>query len=225
VNANKDKLDKWFDTLFQQHNEAGRYYHTSVHLMEMLRYWNAVVAQDLSLSPHSPIICWATLFHDAIYNPKSSTNEEDSAKLFEEFCADALAFQQTVDNTKPLAKMVSLATTMIHATKKHEIISNDTMTETEINLQKIFLDIDMSVLGKHEEAYLAYAGCIRQEYLFVEKSVYCAKRAEILTGFLENKEQIFLSDLFHKALKEQARSNLKTEIELLNQGSIPGESR
>ncbi|CAJ1965826.1 unnamed protein product [Cylindrotheca closterium] len=224
ANANKEKLDKWFDRLYQQHNESGRYYHTTVHLMEMMRYWNIVVAEDLSLSKHSPAICWATFFHDAVYDPKSSTNEEDSAKLFEEFCSDALGIQRIAsgDNDSRVAKVASLASTLILATKKHEVIPNEMMSDSENDLQKIFLDIDMSVLGKHENAYLAYAGCIRKEYSFVEKSVYCGKRAEILTGFLENKKQIFLSDLFHKTSETQARSNLKREIELLKQGSIPG---
>lgn len=226
ANGNKDKLDKWFDKLFQQHNETGRYYHTTVHLMEMMRYWNAVVAEDLSLSKHSLAICFATFFHDAVYDPKSSTNEEDSAKLFEEFCSDAMGIQQipSDDADNRVAKVASLVLTLILATKKHEVILNEALSDAEIDLQKMFLDIDMSVLGKHENAYLAYAGCIRKEYSFVETSVFCEKRAEILTGFLEEKKQIFLSDLFHKASEAQARSNLKREIELLKQGSIPGEA-
>ena len=224
ANANEEKLDKWFDRLYQQHNESGRYYHTTVHLMEMMRYWNAVVAEDLSLSKHSPAICWATFFHDSVYDPKSSTNEEDSAKLFEEFCSDAMGIQQVTngDDDNRVAKVASLVSTLILATKKHEVIPNEMMPDAEIDLQMVFLDIDMSVLGKHENAYLAYAGCIRKEHSFVEESVYCEKRAEVLTGFLENKKQIFLSDLFHKTSEAQARSNLKREIELLKQGSIPG---
>lgn len=226
ANANKDKLDKWFDRLYLQHNESGRYYHTTVHLMEMLRYWNAVVVEDLSLASHSPAICWATFFHDAVYNPKSSTNEEDSAKLFEEFCSDALAIILTTGDTSKddqVAKVARFVSTLIIATKEHKVISKETMPESEIDLQKIFLDIDMSVLGKHENAYLAYASCIRKEYSFVEEPVYCEKRAEILTGFLEETKQIFLSDLFHKTSETQARNNLKREIELLKKGSIPGE--
>ena len=189
--------------------------------MEMLRYWNAAVAQDLSLSSNSPAICLATLFHDAIYDPKSSTNEEDSDKLFKEFCSDIQSPSDDRSEGGLLAKVATLVSTMILATKKHEIIANETTPDTE-SLQKIFLDIDMSVLGKHEDAYLAYAGYVRKEYSFVEKPVYCEKRAEILTGFLENKKQIFLSDLFHKTLESRARNNLKREIGLLKQGSIPG---
>jgi predicted metal-dependent HD superfamily phosphohydrolase len=223
--TSKSKCDEWFEKIFQQHNESGRFYHTAVHLKEMLDYWALLMQQDDSLSPWSNVISWATFFHDAIYNPRSSHNERDSSQLFQQFwkeafCIDMDKARAPATDTTCLAKLVVM---LIHATEKHEITTDPTMIDTEVELQKVFLDVDMAVLGKKKEAYLAYAGLIRKEYAFVDRPVYCEKRAEILTGFLQNKKQIFLSEFFHNALEQQARKNLKDEIDLLQLGAIPGD--
>jgi predicted metal-dependent HD superfamily phosphohydrolase len=223
--TSKSKCDEWFEKIFQQYNESGRFYHTGVHLKEMLDYWALLMQQDDSLSPWSNVISWATFFHDAIYDPRSSQNEKDSAKLFQQFwkeafCIDIEKASAPDTDTTRLAKLVVM---LIHATEKHEIITDPTMTDREVELQKVFLDVDMAVIGKKKEAYLTYAGLIRKEYAFVDRPVYCEKRAKILTGFLQNKKQIFLSDFFHNALEQQARNNLKDEIDLLQRGAIPGD--
>eukprot|EP00980_Cylindrotheca_fusiformis_P022729 scaffold9646_cov133-Cylindrotheca_fusiformis.AAC.12 len=238
----KTICNKWFERLFHQHNEQGRFYHTAVHLKEILEYWSLRLdqqqqEQDESLKSHhqqwSRVITWATFFHDAVYNPQSSQNEKDSASLFEQFWKELQTSSSfcredpgtcttttTISSANADAKLVVI---LIHATEKHQILTDTAMTQGEIELQKVFLDMDMAVLGKEREAYLAYAGLIRKEFHFVNRSVYCEKRAAILTGFLQNKERIFLSDFFHHSLEAHARANLKAEIDLLQAGVIPGE--
>ena len=139
-----------------------------------------------------------------VYDPKSGTNEEDSAKLFEEFCSDC----EIDDELK--VRVVRY----ILATKQHTATEDDACAQ-------FLLDIDMAVLGKQQEAYLEYASLIRREYSFVDHDVYCAKRAEVLKGFLEN--PIFGTRVMKDAFEEQARANLMAEIESLERGVIPGE--
>jgi predicted metal-dependent HD superfamily phosphohydrolase len=226
--------DAWFDKIYQQHNEDGRFYHTSVHLKEILEYWYIIIQlsdQPPSLQPFDKgyftiIIVWATFFHDAVYNPRSTQNERESANLFKDFSKQVLGlnFDEPIiekDDIKGILGVAKLVISLIHATEKHQIITTASMTATEIELQKFFLDLDMAVLGKKKEAYLAYAGLIRKEYAFIDLSIYCEKRAEILSGFLKNQKRIFLSDLFHHHMEVQARNNLKDEIELLKRGIVP----
>ena len=103
---------------------------------------------------------------------------------------------------------------------KHHIISEEDVVDPNL---ATFLDIDMAVLGKDEAAYLHYASLIRQEYHFVEQSVYCEKRSNILSAFL-GQTHIFASPSMRNALESRARRNLQREIRLLKAGTIPGES-
>ena len=198
-----DRCWWWWDRIVSLHSAPDRRYHTLVHLYEMMGLL------DILEQSRNPIMILAVFFHDAIYNAKSSTNEEDSAKLFQEFCADV--HESSSDIEASVVRYILL-------TKSH-IVPQDS---DDCNLA-LFLDVDMAVLGKEGDAYLHYAGLIRQEYNFVERSVYCEKRAEILTSFLRE-SQIFASMPMRVALEQQARGNLRKEIELLSSGIIPGES-
>jgi predicted metal-dependent HD superfamily phosphohydrolase len=210
--------DDWFNRLYRQHNEAGRFYHTSVHLKEILEYLELLaLEQQTNLGVPTATtteIRFATFFHDAVYNPQSSRNEQDSAKLFQEFCKQAKIIPESTKNT---------VVRLILATEKHQVLlANDDDVDDE-SLQQLFLDLDMAVLGKQPEAYLAYAALIRKEYAFVPREVYCEKRAAILESFLERR-RIYLSELlFHEAFEATARRNLQSEIDLLKQGVVPGE--
>lgn len=151
------------------------------------------------------VLVLTIFFHDVIYDPKSSTNEEDSASLFEEFWNESRQ-----DNDEVKSRVVRY----ILATKQHTATNDDACAQ-------LLLDIDMAVLGKQKEAYWEYASLIRNEYSFVEHDVYCEKRAHVLKGFLQ--QPIFGTVSMKEALEEQARENLKAEIESLERGEIPGE--
>jgi predicted metal-dependent HD superfamily phosphohydrolase len=213
--------DEWFDRLYRQHNEAGRFYHTAVHLKEILEYLELLPLEqptnlDVPTAKRTELR-FATFFHDAVYNPQSSRNEQDSAKLFQEFCKQAKIIPESTKNT---------VVRLILATEKHQVLlanddGNDNMNDK--SLQQLFLDLDMAVLGKQHEAYLAYTALIRQEYAFVPREVYCEKRAAILESFLQRR-RIYLSEmLFYEAFEATARRNLQAEIDLLKQGVVPGE--
>eukprot|EP00571_Detonula_confervacea_P015427 CAMPEP_0172305842 /NCGR_PEP_ID=MMETSP1058-20130122/7056_1 /TAXON_ID=83371 /ORGANISM="Detonula confervacea, Strain CCMP 353" /LENGTH=262 /DNA_ID=CAMNT_0013017563 /DNA_START=221 /DNA_END=1009 /DNA_ORIENTATION=+ len=157
------------------------------------------------ISVNMAIITLAAFFHDVIYNPKSPTNEKDSAVLFLEFASEisnvitsSLGKDQNVNTiindkiaTQPLSsKMQTIQSDMISqieqciiATATH-ISSANQARKSNNTLIALFLDADMSILGRDADRYDRYAGSIRKEYEFVERSVYCEKRAEILESFL-----------------------------------------
>jgi predicted metal-dependent HD superfamily phosphohydrolase len=224
----------WFQKLWELHSTyTSRHYHTVVHLEEMCYYLQLVntnypilkpilnetineCSYQIKLSIKS-ILLLSIFFHDAIYDPQSSKNEEDSAELFASFARSTNLCVQHID----------LIVSYILATKNHTIersdISHtkgiDTNQQQPLDPLELFLDLDMSVLGKEPHAYQKYSALIRQEYHFVPKETYCTKRAEILEHFL--KSSIYYTPIFYIAFDERARNNLSQEIQSLRQGTIP----
>lgn len=252
-------LESWFQRIVDLHSDISRHYHTLCHLEELFDYVDFLLDQveknpiefarddifitsrgavssvtTYSFGVYKAIISLSIFFHDAIYNPKSSTNEEDSAELFQDFCK--YLFPSTDDEGNAVVQNSSvtcwygfdLVKKFILATKSHSPNDLD-ITQYEKLYLNIFLDADMSVLGKSLEAYLHYASLIRREYIHVPRNVYCEKRAEVLRSFIGNagttvrSKAIFLNETMRKALEETAVQNLKFEIEVLDRGLIPGE--
>ena len=211
----------WFQRLCQHYSESHRHYHTLMHLEEMFlyhdlltqHYYNNHGRQQHATEPMTELdqeaIVLATFFHDAVYNVHSVTNEEDSAVLFQTYVQELR--QQGVMIMEGLEPMVLQ---LILATKQHEV-----STENSTCLA-LFLDLDMSVLGKIPQAYSCYAALIRQEYCHVPHEVYCEKRAMVLENFLKQ-PQIYGTQIMLEALEQRARDNLEQEIQNLRRGIIP----
>jgi predicted metal-dependent HD superfamily phosphohydrolase len=207
-----DIMNEYFAKLWDLYTDnATRHYHTAVHIEEMLNFYSEVLTDQSISSDHlqnglittSIVIILAIFFHDAIYDGRSMTNEEDSVKLFYEF-ANKIGINTDIQNE---------VACYIIATKKHEVLQ-------ENNRISLFLDLDLAVLGKEESAYIKYASLIRKEYNFVAEEVYCAKRAEILESFLK-RQYIYGTTLMRNSFEMQARNNIQREISLLKRNVIP----
>jgi predicted metal-dependent HD superfamily phosphohydrolase len=90
LKATAAEKDAWFERIWNAYSEEGRYYHTTVHLHEMLTYfelsWQTNFPPESSRSEEEEVaILLSTFFHDVIYDVRSGTNEEDSAILFQNF--------------------------------------------------------------------------------------------------------------------------------------------
>jgi predicted metal-dependent HD superfamily phosphohydrolase len=72
----------------------------------------------------------------------------------------------------------------------------------------------LAILGSAAEVYARYEQAIRQEYEWVEVSVYRTKRGEVLRSFLD-RDRIYGTDYFHQRLEGQARKNLEWAINRL----------
>lgn len=196
----------WIQRLWALHTEPTRHYHTAIHLQEMMEYLQVIrdchVVDQQQL--HYVCLVLAIYFHDAIYDPKSSTNEEDSEKLWQS-CAKDLHLPNDI---------VTRVSHLILETKHHKLPSSYDADPT----LSLFLDLDLAVLAKEPDAYMAYASMIRREYHFVPAETYCTKRAEILQSMLTSR--LFGSPFF-ASCEERARRNLQQEIESLKQGTIP----
>jgi predicted metal-dependent HD superfamily phosphohydrolase len=189
---------QWFDIVWEHHTEPGRYYHTVMHVYEMLQYLS-MMAEHSTWSEHvTTVLRLSTFFHDIVYNAQSTTNERDSADMFQ-------SFAEEVDLPMDITESV---VAYILATQHHQVSTD------ALGVMDIFLDIDMAVLGKQEKAYESYAQLIRHEYSFVPELTYREKRAAFLESVLQH-ERIFKTDIAWKVWEGAARANIQKEIKTL----------
>lgn len=138
----------------------------------------------------------ALWFHDILYNPTSLTNEEDSAELFEELATIDRINESFIQEVKQI----------ILCTKNHKADEN-------LDCQ-IALDCDLSIFASNINTLKQYDINIRNEYSFVERTIYQQKRKQILMKFLA-KEHIYNTNFFRQTYEHQARGNLKYLLENL----------
>ncbi|MFO1484158.1 MAG: hypothetical protein U1F71_12440 [Verrucomicrobiaceae bacterium] len=177
----------WHARLISAWSEPQRAYHTLQHLDECLRFFEEIKAAGLMSRPD--LVEMALWFHDVVYDPKGSDNEERSAGLALQALGDG-------ETAHEVARLIML-------TKSHT--SGDGSDDAWI------IDIDLAILGQPWERVLEYEGQIRQEYSWVPEEVYREKRVEILRGFLDRK-QLYLTVWARQRLEQPARENLRRLI-------------
>jgi predicted metal-dependent HD superfamily phosphohydrolase len=190
----KGDVGDLYHQLVRLYSAGGRAYHNLSHIRSLL---------DLSDTFRDRIrnyqaLSFAVWFHDAIYDTRKKDNEERSAK----FAVKSLGrFKIPIDT-------LVLACEMIVATGDHQ---NKSGSE-DIDL---FLDLDLSILGSEEDIYRSYAQAIRKEYWWAPAFLYKEGRKKVLVSFLE-RESIYLTREMVNRLEEQARRNIRREIESLS---------
>jgi len=171
------------------YSESHRHYHTLQHLSECLREFDSAKNQV-----HDPVALeLAIWFHDAIYNPRASDNEERSAALAQECLAGARA---TSDLVSTVSKLV--LDTKTHMGSGHPDAA-------------LLIDIDLSILGQSEDRFNEYERQIREEYSWVPGIIFKPKRAAILRGFLD-RPRLYSTDPFFSNYEQSARANLKRTL-------------
>lgn len=180
-----------------RHGEPQRAYHGWAHIEALLR-WRDEVADRLA---DPAAVLWAILFHDAVYDPRASDNEERSARLLEAADAPGLA---------PAVR--ARAARLVRMTAAHAI--PDGLPPNEAADAALFLDMDLSILGAPLTAFDAYEAAIRREYAHVPDDAFRSGRAAILRRFLA-RERIYLSDWGRERFEAAARENVTRSLEAL----------
>jgi predicted metal-dependent HD superfamily phosphohydrolase len=171
--------------------EPHRHYHDIHHIEACLRELAAV--EGLAADERE-ILEYAIWWHDAVYDPKRSDNEERSAVLAERDLAQLgvdPAMRETVGR-------------LIRATRDHKVAPDD-------RLGALLVSIDLSILGRPVAEYDAYAAAIRAEYAHVPDAAYRAGRAAVLRRFLAA-PAIYPDPEFRRCYETQARANMAREI-------------
>ena len=186
------KVDEISHLLISNYSEDHRFYHDLSHvdfLLEESENYKKSDRQSVRL---------AIWFHDAVYDPQSKTNETESAALAVESLT-ALNFPKTT---------VEKVEKMILATEKHDAAGLD-------EDGRLFLDLDLEILGYSHILYRRYSKAIRREYSFVPEDLYREKRRAILEAFLQ-RESIYYTDFIRRYFELDARFNIAKEIKQLS---------
>jgi predicted metal-dependent HD superfamily phosphohydrolase len=174
--------------LVTHYRGSTRFYHNLEHLKQGVRdYYNLIAAPLTNVN----FLAWA--YHDVVYDPRASDNEQQSAAYFMQ---DARGAGIGYDVCDEVASLI-MATT--HAGSTISIVN----------------DMDLTILGKSKEAYQAYAQAIRQEYSFVPDDAFREGRKRILQSLL-NRPWIYNNGNFREEFELPARYNMEDEIKTLS---------
>jgi predicted metal-dependent HD superfamily phosphohydrolase len=183
-----------FAHLSAAYSEPGRAYHTAEHIRDCIAQLDS--ARDVAQRPDE--VEAALWFHDAVYLPGGSDNEDRSASLAE---VALMACEVPLDVTERITELI-LAT-------RHLTVSDDPDTQ-------LLCDIDLSILGREPAVFDEFERRIRQEYDWVPEPVYRTSRSEILSGFLQRRS-IYQTQIFRNRYEAQARANLARLAEKLGE--------
>ena len=181
-----------FTNLLGRYGEPHRAYHTTQHLEECFQAFEG--ARGLAQSPGAVGI--ALFYHDAIYDTHAHDNEEKSAERACQMLARAGA------EPSLLQSMTDLILVTRHAALPR--------TPDE----QLVVDIDLSILGAAQERFDEYERQVRQEYSWVDETIFRSVRSRILQEFLA-RPTIYSTTSFRDRLERPARENLKRSIEAL----------
>ena len=172
--------------LVRCYEERHRHYHTLTHIEECLGEAASVPLDE----PSRARLCLAIWFHDAVYAIGCTDNEVQSAELFRR-SAPGLP-----------AGLVEDVALLILATQRHEVTP-----QNDSPLLRLFLDIDLAILGAPAERFARYDREIRQEYASIPLLFYAPKRKKALRRFLD-RPPIYSTELFRDRYEASARANL-----------------
>lgn len=185
-----------YAVLFTAYTEPQRAYHTVQHIVECLDLFYKI-EHELS----DPIaVQTAIWFHDVIYDPKSSDNEQRSAEVMMAHCADFLHPGQ-------LEKVYQ----WIIATQQHQ-----PSLDADLNT---LLDIDLAILGVSSSRFQQYQQQIQSEYAWVESTLYTKKRNAVLKQFFDM-QPLFQTAYFQDLFEFNAKKNLSAYIQIENLPAI-----
>jgi predicted metal-dependent HD superfamily phosphohydrolase len=182
------------------HDGPVRGYHAWSHPQSLLRLLPEVRDQL-----HDPLaIECAILLHDAVYEPTRTDNEARSAAL-----AHTLLRGVVPDDT------VRRTIQLIEATERHRV--PDAASTDEADDIRIFLDLDLSILGASADAFDRYEAGVRHEYRHVPDATFRRGRAAILEEFL-GRDWLYMSRWGRERFEAKARENLARSLLVLREG-------
>ncbi|MCC7397590.1 MAG: hypothetical protein IT455_11055 [Planctomycetes bacterium] len=166
--------------LCRRYQEPHRHYHTLEHIGGMLHAGRAFPLDDAQT-----LAVW---FHDAIYDPTRTDNEEQSAALARDL----------LPTTGAAGPLVDRVARIVLDTKRHVPSTPDAAA---------VLDLDLMSLAAPWPQFAANTAAIRAEFAHVPDEAFRRGRADFFTRMLQC-ERLFWTD-WGKALEAPARDNLR----------------
>jgi len=181
------------ENLLARWQEPQRHYHTLTHLTSVLDHIDVLEKH----ADDPDVVRLAAWFHDAVYLPDRSENEERSARLAERALTEAGVPEA---RTAEVARLVRLTIT-------HDPADDDRDGQ-------VLCDADLAILAAPPSAYAAYTAAVREEYHFVPNDAFRDGRSAILRQLLDL-PRLFRTPYGATEWEATARYNLAAELELL----------
>ena len=175
--------------LIARYGEAQRAYHTMTHIDECLAHF----AEAVHLAQAAATVEAAIWFHDVIYDPKRSDNEEASA------CWAAGLLQAAGASATTSSTIQELIVDTAHRRPPRTADG------------ALLVDIDLAILGAPPHRFDEYEAQIRHEYSWVPWPTFAQRRTAILEQFLA-RTHIYQTAHFQERFEQTARQNLTRSI-------------
>ena len=184
-----------FDAIVDAYSLPIRAYHTLTHIKACLDLVDSHVPVGAGLNEIELALWW----HDYVYIPGRSNNEEESA-----FAMHRAGRRMGLDE-----KLIADVADIIMYTRHSEATASK--LEALADRYKYVVDVDLSILGAEPPVFAEYEKGIRIEYGFVPWEQYCAGRGKILNEFL-SRPSIFVTERFRFDFEAQARENIRQSL-------------
>ena len=183
-----------FSRLQKAYSEKHRYYHNTQHINATLSHLDLVADQITNIKA----VELALWFHDAVYNPFSSSNEVDSADWASDF------LKKNSISTDLSNEVYELILATLHDKALQDAVSG-------VKDEHFIVDIDLSILGSKAEVYQTFERLVRKEYRWVPSFIYKKKRRQVLESFMQRKS-IYYSQYFQDLYEKTARLNISNAL-------------
>ena len=191
--------DALFSELAAAYSAPDRHYHNLAHIADCLRR-----ADDVRIFlTDFRAVATALFFHDAVYDPTRSDNEERSADLAENRL-------RGLREPEPFI-----------ATVRDLILDTRHVTSPATGDGRHVVDIDLAILGAPPAEFDAYEHAIRLEYAHVPDDAFRRGRARILRSFLD-RPRIYGTDHFRDLYEAPTRANLARSLAALTTPTARG---
>lgn len=196
-----EKLDEASD--YQLTGSApGRVYHKEMGIPYGEKAYKNLDAQTIRITEHQhALVELALWFHDAVYTPGNSDNENRSAHLFEELSVGHL-------RADAIKQIYSL------------IVATEHKSVPQSHLEQLMVDIDLSSFSVSRKKFLQDGYRIRQEFGEFSDREFVKTQTEFLIMLL-NRKSIYLTPYFRARYEVRARLNIINLLELYNSGFSP----
>lgn len=181
--------------LLARYVEPHRGYHDLAHLDEVLRHVDALA--DEADDVHA--VRLAAWFHDAVYDPAATDNEEASAWL----ATRTLAELRVPDD------VVARVADLVRLTAHHE--------PGDDRDGAVLCDADLAVLAADGPRYTAYVDGVRTEYKHLDDAAFAQGRAAVLRALLAH-PALFRTGYGRTTWEARARDNVRAELARLELG-------
>ena len=183
--------------LIRRYYEPHRYYHNYSHIRDLLNkleFYKDLIAENQYENVRTAI--W---YHDAIYDPTSSTNEQDSADLYR----------------KVQHWGGSIVKAMILSTKDHVLPDPKIFmySKEARDACAIFQSLDLSGFADIQEMEKNSIN-IRHEFVHLTDEQWFETRIKFLSDLLN--KTIFPDEFLNSIWESSAKKNIESELELIN---------